>query len=139
MARKNEVIFIVPYKVINQNGNIMEESLMDMPAVSIEEANNRVAYKKVRFVKGHVPQYPGCTIAFGDTKTKIGGYYIHAKKKNWQKLQETMAKMGVNISDSDAQWFQKNWSIGVRNMAEMAREIAIKYYGKEDNNNEDKN
>ena len=124
MAKQNEVAFVVPYKVIDKRGNVVDKGKKEMDAVSIERAESRVAYIKVRFTKNHVPEHPGCTIVFGDTKTKIGGYYIHAPKKTWQKLQEVMAKLGIKMSDAEAKWFQKNWHINVKNMETMVKEIA---------------
>jgi hypothetical protein len=128
MAKQKEVIFVVPYKVIDKQGNIVDEDIMDMKAVSIEQAESRVAYIKVRFTKNHVPDHPGCSITFGDTKTK-DGRYIHAPQKNWQKLQEAVEKLGIKMSDTDARWFQKNWHITARNMKSMAKEIAKIYNG----------
>lgn len=127
MAKENEVTFVVPYKVVDKMGNVVEKDKMEMDAVSIEQAESRVAYIKVRFTKNHVPDHPGCSITFGDTKTK-DGRYIHAPQKNWQKLQEAVGKLGIKMSDTDARWFQKNWHITARNMKSMAKEIA-KIYG----------
>lgn len=125
MAKKEELLFNVPFKIRDNYGYLVIDAVKRIPAVSIEQAENRVTFLMVRPRRINPKSvYPGYSIEFGDTKT-IDGRYIHAPKKTWQKLQEIMmAKFSIKMSDSEAKWFQKNWHINVKNMEAMAKEIA---------------
>lgn len=134
MAKQKNLEFRVPYTVYFQ-GRVYS-GIWETLAVTVDEAEAHARYALVLW-KNKDAIYRGGIIEFGDTQT-VDGQRPRAKKSLWKKLQETMAKMGVKMSDSDAKLFQKQWHIGVKNMEKMAKEIAIKYYGMEEKDNEDK-
>lgn len=127
MARKEEILFVVPFEIFDNKGNFVIRGEMEIPAVSIEQAENRVAYHMVRPRKINPKAvYPGYTIEFGDTKTK-DGRYIHAPEKPWQLLQKELTVLGIRCSNHDAIFYQKYYKVGKRNAKEIAKIIAEMY------------
>lgn len=123
MAKKEELLFNVPFKIRDNYGYLVIDAVKRIPAVSIEQAENRVAFLMVRPRRINPKSvYPGYSIEFGDTKT-IDGRYIHAPKKIWQRLQDVLLELGLPCSPKDAKYFQKYYDVKNKNLNDKAKLI----------------